>query len=50
MADERTEMSIRALVRWAAIAVLCLAALGAFFAWAPGSAVVLAPQALEAAE
>ena len=47
MADERTEISTRALARWAAVAVLLLAAVGVFLAWAPGAPVVLAPQGLE---
>lgn len=47
MADERTEISTGAVVRWAVVGVLLLAAVGVFLAWAPEAPVVLAPQGLE---
>jgi hypothetical protein len=50
MADERTEISTGALARWAVVGVLLLAAIGAFFAWAPGGPVILAPQGVELGE
>lgn len=50
MADERTEISTGALARWAVVALLLLAAVGLFLAWAPGAPVVLTPQGLEVGE
>ena len=47
MADERTEISTGALARWAVVALLLLAAVGVFLAWAPNAPVVLAPPGLE---
>jgi hypothetical protein len=43
MGDERTEISTGGLVRWALVGAILLAAVGAFFAWAPHTPAVLAP-------
>lgn len=48
MADERTELRTADLARWALVGAVILAAVGAFFAWAPRIPVVLAPHGLEA--